>query len=172
MAGVVAQAPHADDAARPHDGRHARRCNGRRSSSRCSAELFDGARLSKKTALLARRRQGCNATSSPAACASAPTKFSDLEGLRARFAARLRIAMNGEADAKRLQQVLAPTAPPAVAPARCRCYRNSTATCEVALGDAWRVRPDSRLIASSAPWLTPENVQFGLRHGRRRRRLA
>jgi len=42
----------------------------------------------------------------------------DLEGLRARFAARLRIAMNGEADAKRLQQVLRPTAPPAVAPAR------------------------------------------------------
>jgi DNA polymerase-3 subunit alpha len=32
----------------------------------------------------------------------------DLESLRGRYAARLRIAMNGQADAKRLQQVLAP----------------------------------------------------------------
>ena len=85
----------------------------------------------------------------------------DLESLRARFAARLRLAMNGEADAKRLQQVLAPYR--ASGSGACQvvvAYRNSSAACEVALGDAWRVRPDSRLIAELGAWLTPENVQL------------
>ncbi|HYR33540.1 MAG TPA: DNA polymerase III subunit alpha [Burkholderiales bacterium] len=85
----------------------------------------------------------------------------DLESLRARFAARLRIAMNGEADAKRLQQLLAPYR--ASGGGACQvvvAYRNATAACEVALGDAWRVRPDSRLIAELGAWLAPENVQL------------
>jgi DNA polymerase-3 subunit alpha len=85
----------------------------------------------------------------------------DLEGLRAKFAARLRIAMNGEADAKRLQLLLAPYR--ASGGGACQvvvAYRNATAACEVALGDAWRVRPDSRLIAELGAWLAPENVQL------------
>jgi len=85
----------------------------------------------------------------------------DLESLRVRFAARLRIAMNGEADAKRLQSLLAPYR--ASGGGACQvvvAYRNATAACEVALGDAWRVRPDSRLIAELGAWLTPENVQL------------
>ena len=85
----------------------------------------------------------------------------DLESLRARFAARLRIAMNGEADAKRLQQLLAPYR--ASGGGACQvvvAYRNATAACEVALGDAWCVRPDSRLIAELGAWLAPENVQL------------
>ena len=84
----------------------------------------------------------------------------DLESVRARFAARLRIAMNGEADARRLQQLLAPYR--ASGGGACQvviAYRNSGAACEVALGDAWRVRPDSRLLAELGAWLTPENVQ-------------
>jgi DNA polymerase-3 subunit alpha len=39
-------------------------------------------------------------------------------------------------------------------------YRNDAATCDVTLGDAWRVRPDSRLIADLGAWLAPENVQL------------
>ncbi len=85
----------------------------------------------------------------------------DLEALRSRFAARLRIAMNGEADARRLQQLLAPYR--ASGGGACQvvvAYRNSSAVCEVALGEGWRVRPDSRLIAELGAWLTPENVQL------------
>jgi len=85
----------------------------------------------------------------------------DLESLRGRFAARLRIAMNGEADAKKLQELLAPYR--ASGGGACQvvvAYRNASAACEVALGDAWRVRPDSRLIAELGAWLTPENVQL------------
>jgi len=85
----------------------------------------------------------------------------DLESLRGRFAARLRISMNGEADARRLQQVLAPyrasgggACPVVVA------YRNAAAACEIALGERWRVRPEGALLAELGAWLTPENVQL------------
>jgi DNA polymerase-3 subunit alpha len=85
----------------------------------------------------------------------------DLDGLRARFAARLRLAMNGQADARRLQQLLEPYR--TSGNGACQVvisYRNSQAVCDVALGDAWRVRPDSRLIADLGAWLAPENVQL------------
>jgi DNA polymerase III subunit alpha len=84
----------------------------------------------------------------------------DLDALRARYAARLRIALNGQADAKRLQQVLAPYR--SSAQGACQVlilYDNGKAACQVALGDAWRVRPDGRLLAELGDWLTPENVQ-------------
>jgi DNA polymerase-3 subunit alpha len=89
----------------------------------------------------------------------------DLEALRARFVARLRISMNGKTDemrdARRLQQMLAPYR--ASGGGACQvviAYRNAAAACEVALGDAWRVRPDSRLIAELGAWLAPENVEL------------
>ena len=84
----------------------------------------------------------------------------DLESLRGRYAARLRIAMNGQADAKRLQQILTPYR--ASGSGACQVvveYVNGTAACKVALGEAWRVKPDDRLLAELAAWLTPENVQ-------------
>jgi DNA polymerase-3 subunit alpha len=84
----------------------------------------------------------------------------DLEALRARYAARLRIALNGQADARRLQQALAPYR--ASGNGACQVvvfYSNSKAVCEVALGDAWRVRPDTQLIKDLGAWLAPENVE-------------
>src|SRR5207237_6365014 len=84
----------------------------------------------------------------------------DLDGLRQRFAARLRLAMNGQADARRLEQLLAPYR--TSANGACQvvvAYRNAAAACDVALGDAWRVRPDGRLLAELGAWLAPENVQ-------------
>jgi DNA polymerase-3 subunit alpha len=88
----------------------------------------------------------------------------DLDGLRARYAARLKIQMNGLADAKRLQQVLAPYR--ASGNGACQVvvsYGNGNAACDVVLGEGWRVRPDSKLIADLGDWLKPENVelQFG-----------
>ena len=85
----------------------------------------------------------------------------DLDALRGRFAARLRLAMNGQADARKLQQLLAPYR--ASGSGACQvvvAYRNAEAACDVALGDAWRVRPDSRLLADLGAWLAPENVQL------------
>jgi DNA polymerase-3 subunit alpha len=81
--------------------------------------------------------------------------------MRGRFASRLRIAMNGQADARRLQELLAPYR--VSGGGACQvvvAYRNASAACDVALGEAWRVRPDSRLIAELGAWLAPENVQL------------
>jgi DNA polymerase-3 subunit alpha len=85
----------------------------------------------------------------------------DLEGLRARYGARLKISMNGGADANRLKQVLAPYR--ASGSGACQVvvsYGNGKAACEVVLGEGWRVRPDSKLISDLGDWLTPQNVEL------------
>jgi DNA polymerase-3 subunit alpha len=85
----------------------------------------------------------------------------DLDALRVRYAARLKISMNGGADAKRLQQVLAPYR--ATGEGACQVvvsYGNGKAACEVVLGEGWRVRPDGKLISDLGDWLTPENVEL------------
>jgi DNA polymerase-3 subunit alpha len=85
----------------------------------------------------------------------------DLDALRARYAARLKISMNGGADAKRLQQVLAPYR--ASGSGACLVvvsYGNGNAACEVVLGEGWRVRPDAQLISDLGDWLTPENIEL------------
>ena len=88
----------------------------------------------------------------------------DLDALRGRYAARLRIAMNGNTDrmrdAKRLQDLLSPYR--ASGNGACLvvvAYENGAAVCDVALGENWRVRPDGRLISELGAWLAPENVQ-------------
>jgi DNA polymerase III subunit alpha len=84
----------------------------------------------------------------------------DLETLRNRYASLLRLSMNGLADAKRLQQVLGPYR--ASGNGSCQVlveYENGKAMCSVALGDSWRVRPDSQLISELGAWLAPENVE-------------
>jgi len=85
----------------------------------------------------------------------------DLEGLSGRYPARLKLAMNGGADAKRLQQMLQPYR--ATGQGTCQVvvsYGNGKAACEVVLGEAWRVRPDGKLIDELGAWLAPQNVQL------------
>ena len=89
----------------------------------------------------------------------------DLESLRARLGARLRIEMNGRTDKakdpKRLMDMLAPyrSAGEGGCPVLVH-YENAGASCDVALGDAWRVRPDEQMLGELAAWLTPDAVQF------------
>jgi DNA polymerase-3 subunit alpha len=77
--------------------------------------------------------------------------------------------MNGGTDAardpKRLMDLLAPYR----APGREGCpvlvhYENAGASCDVALGEAWRVRPDELLLGELTSWLSPEAVQFQYRN--------
>jgi DNA polymerase-3 subunit alpha len=85
----------------------------------------------------------------------------DLETLRSRYAAALRLSVNGLADARRLQQVLGPYR--ASGSGSCQVlveYENGKAVCSVALGDSWRVRPDTQLISELGAWLAPENVEL------------
>jgi DNA polymerase-3 subunit alpha len=89
----------------------------------------------------------------------------DLAAMRTRFSARLRIAMNGgtdkKRDPKRLMEMLAPYR--ASGEGGCAVlvhYENEGASCDVALGEAWRVRPDDLLLGELSSWLSPEAVQF------------
>jgi DNA polymerase-3 subunit alpha len=82
----------------------------------------------------------------------------DLGSLRGRYASRLRIEVNGQADAKRLMQALAPYRAQGACPVVVH-YENGEASCDVALGESWRVRPDTRLIGELSAWLAPERVQ-------------
>ena len=88
----------------------------------------------------------------------------DLAGARNQFAKGVRLSINGEASragaaaAARLKDLLTPyrngACPVSV------CYHNGAASCEMRLGEDWRVRLDDRLMQSLAEWLRPENVQL------------
>ncbi|MGH8675716.1 MAG: DNA polymerase III subunit alpha, partial [Burkholderiales bacterium] len=84
----------------------------------------------------------------------------DLAALRSRYATELRLDMNGQADAKRLMAMLAPYR--AAGEGVCQVlvhYENGSASCDVRLGDGWRVSPDERLLGELSAWLAAENVR-------------
>ena len=72
-------------------------------------------------------------------------------------------AINGEANrsgsaaAARLKDLLTPYRNGSC-PVRV-CYHNGAVSCEMRLGEDWRVRPDDALMRSLREWLRPENVQ-------------
>jgi hypothetical protein len=81
----------------------------------------------------------------------------DLETLRNRHASLLKLFLNGQADARRLEQLLGPYR--ASGNGSCQVlveYENGTALCKLALGESWRVRPDTRLISELGPPRTGE----------------
>ncbi|HRH80072.1 MAG TPA: DNA polymerase III subunit alpha [Thiobacillaceae bacterium] len=82
----------------------------------------------------------------------------DLEGIRGRFAERLRISLNGEANAERLLESLKPFR---LAEQGCPVrlsYRNRSARCQLDLGREWRIRLSDDLLKELRDWLSPENV--------------
>jgi len=87
----------------------------------------------------------------------------DLAGARGQFARAIRLSINGEASssgaaaAARLKNLLAPYRKGGCAVSV--CYDNGAASCEMRLGEDWRVRPDDALMQSLREWLRPENVQ-------------
>ena len=80
----------------------------------------------------------------------------DLGEARNRFARAVRLVCNGGSPGGRLRELLAPyrsgQCPVSVV------YSNRGATCEIDLGEAWRVNLHDELIRSLREWLSPENV--------------
>ena len=69
----------------------------------------------------------------------------------------MRITCNGGSSGAKLKDLLAP-----YRSGRCPVsvvYANRGASCEIDLGDAWRVNPHEELIQSLREWLSPENVR-------------
>jgi DNA polymerase-3 subunit alpha len=82
---------------------------------------------------------------------------------RGRFARHLRLTLNGQASggnaraaAQRLRSLLAPYTP-GNCPVRL-AYHNGEATCELAFGEASRVRLEDDLLTTLRAWLSTENV--------------
>ena len=81
----------------------------------------------------------------------------DLAEARNRFARGMRITCNGGSSGSKLKDLLAPyrsgSCPVSVV------YANREASCELHLGEAWRVNLHDDLINSLKEWLSPENVK-------------
>jgi len=84
-------------------------------------------------------------------------KIYDLTAARNRFARGVRLTCNGQSSAGKLKELLAP-----YRNGRCPVsvvYNNHRASCEIELGDAWRVNLDENLLQSLAAWLSADNVK-------------
>ncbi|OGA50252.1 MAG: DNA polymerase III subunit alpha [Betaproteobacteria bacterium RIFCSPLOWO2_12_FULL_62_13] len=85
-------------------------------------------------------------------------KLHDLQTARNLFARAIRLNCNGEASGRRLRELLEPyrrgTCPVSIV------YSNRGATCEIDLGEAWRVNLHDDLVQALADWLKPENVEI------------
>jgi DNA polymerase-3 subunit alpha len=86
-------------------------------------------------------------------------KVMDIALARVQFARGLQLAMNGQADAAKLQQILqshrsAEGCPVIIA------YQKAGASAEIRLANEWRVRPDEVLRQKLVEWLSSENVQI------------
>jgi DNA polymerase-3 subunit alpha len=82
----------------------------------------------------------------------------DLQTARNRYARGIRITCNGGSSGRKLREVLTP-----YCSGKCPVqivYSSSGATCELDLGDEWRVNLHDELIQSLSEWLKPENVQI------------
>ena len=83
----------------------------------------------------------------------------DLDEARTRYAQRLRLAMNGQANAELVRRLLSPY----VLEAGGGCpvslsYHGKGAACELHLGERWKVRLSEDLISELREHLKPENV--------------
>jgi DNA polymerase-3 subunit alpha len=88
----------------------------------------------------------------------------DLATARTSYAQLLKLSCNGQADAAKLKQFLAPY----IRREACRVvvnYHNQQATCEMTLGDDWRVELQDELLENLRGWLGEDGMKI-LYHSR------
>jgi DNA polymerase-3 subunit alpha len=87
-------------------------------------------------------------------------KVMDIAAARASFVKALRLSMNGQADAAKLREVIAPYQQAEAACPVILQYTKNGAQSEIRLSDEWRVRADDTLRMKLCEWLAEENVWF------------
>jgi DNA polymerase-3 subunit alpha len=85
-------------------------------------------------------------------------KLFDLQTARNRYARGIRIRCNGASSGAKLKELLGPYRSGSL-PVKIEYY-NKGATCEILLGDEWRVDLSEDLIRSLEDWVKPGNVQI------------
>ncbi|MDX9950968.1 MAG: DNA polymerase III subunit alpha [Methylophilaceae bacterium] len=91
-------------------------------------------------------------------------KLYDLPSARSVHASMLKISCNGQSDAGKLKELLAPYCRRENAEERRGCavkveYHNDGARVELMLGDSWRVELHDELLAGLRRWLSEDNVR-------------
>jgi DNA polymerase-3 subunit alpha len=84
-------------------------------------------------------------------------KIYDLEAARNRYARGVRLTCNGQSSAQKLKELLAPYRNGSCVVTL--VYDNQRASCEIELGDAWRVNLSNNLLQSLGAWLSEDNVK-------------
>ena len=89
----------------------------------------------------------------------------DLAAARSAYASLLKISCNGQADARKLRELLAPYCRTAAMEERRGCaikieYQNAGARVELMLSDQWRVELRDELLSGLKGWLSEENVKI------------
>ena len=87
-------------------------------------------------------------------------KVMDIAAARVTFAKALRLSMNGQADARRLREMLVPYQQTDSGCPVVLQYTKNGALGEFRLSDEWRVRADDALRGQLGEWLSAENVWF------------
>jgi DNA polymerase III subunit alpha len=85
-------------------------------------------------------------------------KLLDLQAARSRYARAVRLVCNGESSGGKLRELLSPyrsgSCPVSIV------YSSRGATCEIDLGEDWRVNLQDELIQSLSAWLSEDNVKI------------
>ncbi len=84
----------------------------------------------------------------------------DIATARSNFVKALRLSMNGQADATKLREMIAPFQQNEASCPIVVQYQKNGALGELRLSDEWRVRADDALRAKLSDWLSPDNVWF------------
>lgn len=90
-------------------------------------------------------------------------KIFDIAAARSARASWLKISCNGQADAVKLRELLAPYCSKDRQQGGCAVkveYHNQLAQAEILLGEAWRVQLSDELLAGLKAWLSEENVKI------------
>ncbi|HWU34765.1 MAG TPA: DNA polymerase III subunit alpha [Methylovorus sp.] len=92
-------------------------------------------------------------------------KVYDLAAARSANASLLKISCNGQADAGRLREILAPYCRQGGEEDRRHCavkieYHNGSARVELMLGEQWRVELHDELLSNLKGWLSEDNVKI------------
>ncbi|MCB4811427.1 DNA polymerase III subunit alpha [Methylovorus menthalis] len=92
-------------------------------------------------------------------------KVYDLAAARSANASLLKISCNGQADAGRLREILAPYCRQGGEEERRHCavkieYHNGSARVELMLGEQWRVELHDELLSNLKGWLSEDNVKI------------
>jgi DNA polymerase III subunit alpha len=87
-------------------------------------------------------------------------KVMDIAAARASYGKALRLSMNGQADAKKLRELIEPFQQAEAACPIILQYTKNDVMGEIRLPDAWKVRADDALFLKLCEWLKKENVSF------------